>query len=56
MAMLEPRAGVEAVYRADAERLWRAVHAFAGDADIASDAAAEAFAQLIHRGAAVRNH
>jgi RNA polymerase sigma-70 factor (ECF subfamily) len=50
-----PREGVEAVYRADAERLWRAVYAFAGDPDIASDAVAEAFAQVLHRGAAVRD-
>jgi len=54
-AMLKPREGVEAVYRADAERLWRAVYAFAGDAEIASDSVAEAFAQLLHRGAAVRD-
>jgi hypothetical protein len=49
-AMSKPREGVEAVYRADAERLWRAVYAFAGDAEIASDSVAEAFAQLLHRG------
>ncbi|HLX34116.1 MAG TPA: sigma factor-like helix-turn-helix DNA-binding protein [Candidatus Limnocylindrales bacterium] len=46
---------VEAVYRADAERLWRAVFAFTGDAEIASDAVAEAFAQVIRRGSAVRD-
>ena len=55
MAVLEPRESVEAVYRADAERLWRAVYAFAGDAEIASDAVAEAFAQLLNRGEAVRD-
>jgi RNA polymerase sigma-70 factor, ECF subfamily len=54
-AVLEPRESVEAVYRADAERLWRAVYAFAGDADIASDAVAEAFAQVLSRGAAIRD-
>jgi RNA polymerase sigma-70 factor (ECF subfamily) len=47
--------GVEAVYRADAERLWRAVYAFASDPEIASDAVAEAYAQLLHRGPAVRD-
>ena len=52
---LEPRESVEAVYRADAERLWRAIYAFAGDAEIASDAVAEAFAQLLNRGEAVRD-
>jgi RNA polymerase sigma-70 factor (ECF subfamily) len=55
VAVLEPRESVEAVYRADAERLWRAVYAFAGDAEIASDAVAEAFAQVLNRGAAVRD-
>lgn len=52
---LEPRESVEAVYRADAERLWRAIYAFAGDAEIASDAVAEAFAQLLNRGEAIRD-
>ena len=51
VAVVEPRESVEAVYRADAERLWRAIYAFAGDAEIASDAVAEAFAQVLHRGA-----
>jgi len=55
LASVEPHEGVEAVYRADAERLWRAIYAFAGDAEIASDAVAEAFAQVLHRGAAVRD-
>jgi RNA polymerase sigma-70 factor (ECF subfamily) len=55
VAVSEPREGVEAVYRADAERLWRAIFAFAGDADIASDAVAEAFAQVLKRGAAIRD-
>jgi RNA polymerase sigma-70 factor, ECF subfamily len=54
-AVLEPRESVEAVYRADAERLWRAIYAYAGDAEIASDAVAEAFAQVLHRGASVRD-
>ena len=55
VAALEPHESVEAVYRADAERLWRAIFAFAGDAEIASDAVAEAYAQVLHRGAAVRD-
>ena len=55
IATIEPRDSVEAVYRADAERLWRAIYAFAGDAEIASDAVAEAFAQVLHRGAAVHD-
>jgi RNA polymerase sigma factor (sigma-70 family) len=55
VAVLSPETSVEAVYRADAERLWRAVLAYAGDADIATDAVAEAFAQVLRRGEAVRD-
>ena len=44
---------VESLYRRDADRLWRALFAFSGDAEIASDAVAEAYAQLIGRGSAV---
>jgi DNA-directed RNA polymerase specialized sigma24 family protein len=54
-AVLDVREGVEAVYRADAERLWRALYAYAGDPELASDAVAEAYSQVIHRGAAVRD-
>jgi len=46
---------VEDLYVADAHRLWRALFAFAGDADIASDALNEAFVQVIRRGEAVRD-
>jgi RNA polymerase sigma factor (sigma-70 family) len=46
---------VEALYRADADRLWRAIYAFAGDPEIASDAVAEAYAQLLRRGSQVRD-
>jgi RNA polymerase sigma-70 factor (ECF subfamily) len=46
---------IEALYRSDADRLWRAILAFAGDAEIASDAVAEAYAQLIRRGSQVRD-
>jgi len=49
------RTDIEALYRADADRLWRAIYAFAGDAEIASDAVAEAYAQLLHRGDGVRD-
>lgn len=55
VGVVQPHEGVEAVYRADAERLWRAIYAFAGDAEIASDAVAEAYAQVLNRGAAVRD-
>lgn len=46
---------VEAVYREDGDRLWRALYAFAGNEDVASDAVAEAFAQALRRGAAIRD-
>lgn len=46
---------VEAVYRADGDRLWRALLAFAGDPDIASESVAEAYAQALRRGPAVRD-
>lgn len=38
------------IFRAEGDRLWRAVFAFSHDAEIASDAVAEAFAQCIRRG------
>jgi RNA polymerase sigma factor (sigma-70 family) len=46
---------VERVYREDGTRLWRAILAFTGDPDTTSDVVAEAFAQLLHRGDAVRS-
>src|SRR6187551_3689354 len=55
VAVIDARTDIETLYRADGDRLWRAVYAFAGDPDIASDAVAEAYAQLLRRGAAVRD-
>lgn len=46
---------VEAVYRQDGARLWRALYAFAGSENVASDAVAEAFAQALARGSAIRD-
>ena len=46
---------VEAVYRQDGDHLWRALYAFAGNEDVASDAVAEAFAQALRRGSAIRD-
>jgi RNA polymerase sigma-70 factor (ECF subfamily) len=46
---------IEAVYRREADRLWRSLYAYAADTEIASDAVAEAFAQAIRRGPAVRD-
>jgi RNA polymerase sigma-70 factor (ECF subfamily) len=53
--VIEAPTSIETVYREQADRLWRSVFAFAGDADIASDAVAEAFAQAINRGDALRD-
>ncbi len=46
---------LEAVYREDGSRLWRALVAFSADPDLASDALAEAFAQALARGDAIRD-
>jgi RNA polymerase sigma-70 factor (ECF subfamily) len=46
---------LEAVYRRDGDRLWRALVTFGCDAELASDCVAEAFAQALRRGAAVRD-
>lgn len=46
---------IEDVYRQHAAKLWRSLVAFTGDPEIASDAVAEAFAQVIARGEAVRD-
>ncbi len=55
LAVTEAPSDIEALYRADADRLWRAVYAFAGDPEIASDAVAEAYAQVLRRGSVVRD-
>jgi RNA polymerase sigma factor (sigma-70 family) len=48
-------ADLGALYAEDGPRLWRAVFAYAGDREVASDAVAEAFAQCVRRGEAVRD-
>jgi RNA polymerase sigma-70 factor, ECF subfamily len=50
-----PRGELERLYRDQRDRMWRAVFAFAGDPDVASDAVAEAFAQALRRGPAIRS-
>ena len=47
--------GLEALYRLDGGRLWRAVLMYAGDREVASDAVAEAFAQALRRDQAIRD-
>jgi RNA polymerase sigma-70 factor (ECF subfamily) len=55
MALVDWSQSVEALYRQDADRLWRALYAFAGDRDIASEAVADAYAQALRRGPVVRD-
>ncbi len=45
--------GVEAVYRSVHPRLWRSLLSYTGDAELASNAEAEAFAQVLRRNDAV---
>lgn len=47
--------GLERLYREDGTRLWRALVAFSGDREVASDAVAEAFAQALGRGDELRD-
>jgi RNA polymerase sigma-70 factor, ECF subfamily len=55
VTLTDTQPSVEALYRADAPRLWRALFAYSGDAEIASDAVNEAYVQVIGRGDAVRD-
>ena len=43
-------------FREHGPKLWRSLLAFTGDPELASDAMAEAFAQLLGRGTAVGSH
>lgn len=44
---------IERLYREEGQRLWWALMAYSGDAEVASDAVAEAFAQALGRGYAL---
>lgn len=48
-------ARLEELYRANGDRLWRALLGYTGDRDIASDSVAEAFAQALRRGVAIQD-
>jgi RNA polymerase sigma factor (sigma-70 family) len=50
-----PSGELERLYRDQRDRMWRAVFAFAGDPEVASDAVAEAFTQALRRGEALRS-
>jgi RNA polymerase sigma factor (sigma-70 family) len=45
---------LERLYREQGARLWRAVFLYTRDAEVASDAVAETFAQALRRGDAIR--
>src|SRR5436853_5945776 len=49
------REGIEAVYRTEAPRLWRALILHTGNREAANDAVSEAFVQVIGRGDAIRD-
>lgn len=53
--MTDAGTAIERAYREHREKLWRALLLFCGDPDVASDAVAEAFAQAIRRGDAIRD-
>ena len=46
---------LEQIYRREGPRLWRALFLSTGDRDITDDAVAEAFAQALRRGEAIRS-
>jgi RNA polymerase sigma-70 factor (ECF subfamily) len=54
-AGLEHAERLERLYREQGDRMWRSVLAYAGDPEVASDAVAEAFAQALRRGDAIRD-
>ena len=54
-AAVTERESLEEIYRIHGRRLWWALLAFTGDREIASDAAAEAFAQALRAGDRVRS-
>src|SRR5439155_23418315 len=54
-ALVSARDDLERLYREQGARLWRAVYLYARDAEVASDAVAEAFAQALRRGDALRS-
>lgn len=54
-AGVERGEALERLYREQGARMWRAVLAFAGDPEVATDAVAETFAQALRRKEAIRD-
>lgn len=50
-----PESRVERVYRERGQRMWQAALAFSGDAHVADDVVAEAFAQALRREGEIRD-
>jgi RNA polymerase sigma-70 factor (ECF subfamily) len=46
---------IESAFRRQSDKLWRALLLFSGDREVANDAVAEAFAQALLRGPAIRD-
>jgi RNA polymerase sigma-70 factor (ECF subfamily) len=46
---------LERLFETESKRIWRALVAYTGDRDVASDAVAEAFAQALARGSELRS-
>jgi RNA polymerase sigma-70 factor (ECF subfamily) len=55
MDSVAPHDRLRSVFESEHGRLWRSVLAYTGDPEVASDAVAEAFAQALRRGDAVRD-
>jgi RNA polymerase sigma-70 factor, ECF subfamily len=49
------RGELERLYQEERGQMWRAVLAYSGDPEVASDAVAEAFAQALRRGDEIRS-
>jgi RNA polymerase sigma-70 factor, ECF subfamily len=54
-AGVSPMERIESLYRERGDRIWRGLLAFSGDPEVASDAMAEAFAQVLRRGDEIRD-
>ncbi|MGH2530263.1 MAG: RNA polymerase sigma factor [Actinomycetota bacterium] len=53
--MRTPHEALERIYRDEADHLWRALLGYTGSPDVAAESVAEAFAQALGRGDAIRS-
>jgi RNA polymerase sigma-70 factor, ECF subfamily len=54
-ALMADTPTLEALYRAEAQRLWRSLVGYTGSRDIADEAVAEAFARALHQPGSIRD-